>query len=559
MADELLLDIIVDDHGAVQKLEDVDKGVEKVKNTADSSKGVLDELGKRFGVNTVKAGEFEAAMGASEVGLSRFSGLIAGVGVGALTLYATLLGQAARKADELTNAAESLGSAAMAARLGQVASAAEDSGVTFERMTGVLGRLQQQLASGAIDGKLRDIGIELGQFKQQNVVEQFLQISDAVGGMADPLDRVNARVKLLGTDTQDMARLMTAGFRESAEGATAMSAETIKAFDDILKSAKSTWSEIKDVAVALVAESTMYFIDPLGRRTMARDALEGAPPTPNAPGKNLPDTLPNQPVGFGRAEMWTEHLELQKQEEENWFRIDEIMRQVAETQQLIVKSGGDWSEVLNTRVAAAVDNINAKYVQAVMLNAQLAGGAQSERDRLMQQLTATTNPNESAFDQRFNEIDQDAKRKMALVDQTDRVSAAEAENAILEEMNLKVLELETNWQKATQSVDGHRKAIEGAGQVMGAGPGGGSPFGAKLPGGLMMPTADQVATGRYFGPVDANGRPDPGRMNGATPMVIHNTINAPNSVNTQGWDELVRQLDQMLATRQHDQGTRTGR
>lgn len=517
MADELKLDIVVDEHGSAKKLDDVDAGVNKIVGSATQATPQVEKLSGSFLGMAGNAGKLAVGLG---------------VAIPVLTFFSSQLRAAAEDARKFTDAAQDLESDAQ--RIQALTFAAAENRVSFDQMTGGLQRLQERIGSGKLNADLRALHINLESFRQSDIVDQFLEINDAIAAIESPLDRASMKARVFKGDAEELGRLAKAGFREAVDGAEMMSKDTIQALSDMEKAFDDTVARLKAKSKNLVAEGFIGFLNLMGRQGwQGPEKNNFMPEPPGRPGQ--PEALPTMGADPGWAarniELLNEQLAAQKAVQENLYRIDEIFRQIDASQKLVVKSGGDWSEVLNTRVAAAVDNINAKFVNAVMLNERLKGSAVDERDRLMQQLTATTNPNESSFDKRFNEIDQEAKAKLAAVDQTDRVSAATAENAILEEMNLKVLELQTNWEKATQSVVGHQQAVTVAGQSYGGRAGSMGPsFGSQLPGGLVMPTADQVATGRYFGPVDANGRPDPARMGGAVPATFHTTINAQGSL-----------------------------
>lgn len=548
MADELKLDVIVDDHGGVKVLEDVDKGVEKVIQRAQSGKTTLDELGKSFGVNTINLKEFSGGAVAAEAGLTAL-GITAGVGAGALMLLAGGLKESVIAAKALHEAADFLGGDA--ALFSRVAQAAQDLSLNQQQVVGVMDRLSDRIGSGKINNELRLLGLELEHIKAADPSDQLRAVAAAVGDIEAPAERAHARLKLLGEDSPEAARLMTQSFRQAADDATGMSHEAIAAFNAI----GEAWDQLKTRLSQAPQRTFGAGFDAFLQLRRSLGTSPDAPPTvPDAPHVAGPagPAAPN----IDRDEALMRSLELQKQQEETWYRIDDVMRNIAQAQDLITKRGGDWSDVLNNRVSTAVDRINQKLVNAVMLNSQLMGNANANRDALMRELTATTNPNESAYDKRFNEIDQAAKTKLAGVDQTDRVSAAAAENAILEEMNLEVLQLQQQWEKTGTVVDEHKKKIDSLGQSYKSAL---SPAaGAQLPGGLVMPTADQIAGGRYYGPVDANGRPDPARMGGAGPVPNIINVNAQNSINTNGFDELVRRIEEGLSELDQKRGARVG-
>jgi hypothetical protein len=501
------------------------------------------------------------------------------VALAGVAAYASALRSAAEDATTFANAGALLD--VLPSRIAAISTATEEFGGSSAQMLGALERFQVVIGSGKLDADIRRLTGDLAGFKDKDIVTQLVELNTAIDALDNPLERAAARARAFGGDAQEMGRLAKEGFHEAVEGAHTMSDETItelarleQAFDGFIVRAKTR-------SKALVAESfvgLMHFFSTNTEDAGAGSGQDlGLPTAPGAPGRSLPGSLPTpgaNPEALAQlltmdkaaADLKKEisaSLDMSIRMAEIWGSempeaitfVSPALEQLRRNQELIAKAGGDWADVLTRRVAAAVDSINAKFVNAVMLNNQLRGSAAGNRDQLMQELTATTNPNESAYDKRFNEIDQQFKAKLAGVDQTDRVSAAAAENAILEEMNLEVLKLQQQWEKTGASVDAHKAKIESLGHsYQGAlNPGAGT----QLPNGLVMPTAEQLANHRYFGPVDANGRPDAARMGGAAPAPI--IINANNSVNTDGWDELVRRVEQGLDERGRDQGTRTRR
>jgi hypothetical protein len=560
--DQLKLDVVVDDHGGVSTLEKVDAGVNKVKASADSAKPSLDALGQQFGVNTVSMERFAAENATSEVSLARFAGLAGGVAVAAVTALAIGFRAAADSATQFVEAGERL--SAPASRIQQITQAAADNGVSFDEMTGALAKFQERVASGKADQALRDLHVDLAAFKQLNVVDQFLQLGPAIGKLEDPLERVHLRTEALGTDSGKMATLLTQAFADVANSADKMSDHTSESLNQFEKNFSQTWDHIKTKTLNTLGEMAVATIDFVNQAIPDSKSLGALPKVQGREG-HQPAPLPNEPAGVDPAGMMKFLEEDFKQRQaitEEGYRQDAVMRSIAEAQAIITKGASVWADVLEHRVARSVDAITSKLTNAITLNTQLMGGAQQERDRLMAKLTATTNPNESEYDQRFSAIDQDTKRKLAAVDQTDRGTAASAENAILEEMNLKVQELQQNWDGVSQKTEAVTQKTLALGTSYAALGGGGGGFqpggGTALPGGLVAPTAEQLANHRYFGPVTANGQPDLARMGGAAPGPTTINIHANNSY-FDSIDELVKKVAEGLDERDKNLGVRASR
>ncbi|MDP2319562.1 MAG: hypothetical protein Q8O42_09530 [Acidobacteriota bacterium] len=540
MADELKLDIIVDEHGSAKALADVDAGVNKVVGSAKQATPEVERLGGSFG-------------GAASL-LSRFA-IGAAVAVPVITFLSSQLRAAAEDARKFTDAAKDLETDAQ--RIQALTHAAADNRVGFDQMVGGLTRLQQSIGSGKLNDELRELHINLDGFRQGDITEQFLEINAAIAAIEDPLERAAMKARIFKGDAEEMGRLAKAGFQEAVDGAVFMKTETIAILDEMSRK----WDETTNY---IAAKSKSVLADMLaGAVTAGRDGggiiglmngftgLLYGEQGPTPPGSPL--VGPAQATGPGTdiAEASARLTEQRNAQvaaneaaqaiEEANFAMDAYLRKLGqvttfvpefmaihELEVQLAKQGEAWADVLDANVGAAVDRINAKFVNAVMMNTQLMGGAQSERDRLMSKLTSASDPNASEYDTQFNTIDQEHKRKMAAVDQTDRTSAAAAENAILEETNLKVQELQMHWEGVLSKQDG---AIKGADTLRQSYEQLNQSFqpkgGTALPGGLVAPTAEQVATGRYFGPVTPTGEPDLARMGGAAPMVAPQiTVNA---------------------------------
>lgn len=555
--DNLKLDIIVDEHGSTKVLADVDAGVNKVVGSAAQGAPQVEKLSGSF-------------LGMSGNVAKLAAGL--GVAIPVLTFLSSQLRAAADDARKFSDAAQDLESDAQ--RIQALTNAAEDNRVGFDQMVGGLTRLQQNIGSGKLNDELRELHINLDALRQGDITEQFLEINEAIAAIEDPLDRAAMKARIFGGDAKEMGRLAQEGFRDTVDGVTTMRDETIAAMSDVDKEFDRVVAEMSRKSKSLVAEGFIGFLNMMGRSGWQEAGKAQSNPDVGRPGGGpeqlpvmrapSPDTLKSLLATDMEASLQREAIE------EANFAMDAYLRKIGQVSSfvpefmaihdaevLLAKQGEAWADVLDTNVGAAVDRINAKFVNAVMMNTQLMGGAQSERDRLMGKLTSTTDPNASEYDTQFNAIDQEQKRKMAAVDQTDRTSAAAAENAILEETNLKVLELQMHWEGVLSKQDG---AIKGADTLRQSYEQLNQSFqpqgGTALPGGLVMPTAEQMATGRYFGPVTPNGQPDPSRMAGATPVTNHFTLNAQGALldSPGSLDALVRKIDELQAQRDAARG-----
>ena len=464
MADTLKLDVFVDEHGAVQTLKNVDDGVNKVKSSAAQTGLSTAQLNAQFdalrGRTDVLAARSLPAMGAGLVSVAA----LGGVAIGAFTLFAATVREAAADAEKFTDAADAL--QAPVTRIQQITTAAAESKVGFDAMVGGLTRLQERIGKGGLNADLEKLGINLHAFREADIVEQFLQIADAIAGIDDPAERAAMRVKVLGGNSEEMARLMKKSFREATDDVTGMSAASIAALDEM----KTEWDGLTRTVSNFSREAAIamaFFLtgrDPESGGPDAHDFLFGVNPgTPTLPsGPGVPGLGPVRPPDALGIDLIDQNIrasiainQLADAHKEANFAMDEYLRKIGQVvtfvpefmalydaQKLLAKGGLDWADTLNKNVGAAVDLVTGKLVKAMEINIMLSGEAGGRRDTLMEQLTQTSNPNESDADRRFNAIDARYKKLMAMVDQTDRATAAGAENAILEATNLEVMQLQ---------------------------------------------------------------------------------------------------------------------
>lgn len=559
MADELRLDIIVDDHGGAQKLAEVDAGVKKVTGSAAASAASVGDLSASFRV--------------AALSVMRFLGF-----TGGFAAITAAIADVANEASRLNDVAARLD--VSASKFQRVSNAASEFGVSSEQLASAIGRLQARIGSGKIDEDLTRIGISLDAIRAADGVAQLEMVAAAIGQIEDPSLRAAEATATLGRDGEAMRGILTKAFADSAAAADAMSDRTIQRLDEM----GEAFARLKTKGRNMLGELTvamadfLTFQDPeneLGPLPNVRGPSGTRPDSLPIPGRVTDDMLLKQEIQEDNLRIANEmeaavrgSLEASMQMVKIWGSempeaitfVSPVLEQIAEGQRIITADAEKWAETLEERVNGTLRRTVGLIDQAIVKNTMLMGGAQQERDRLMQQLTATTNPNESEYDKRFNEIDQEAKRKLALVDQTDRETAAQAENAILEEMNLKVLELQQHWEGVNQQKTAALEkstALRTSYDAMTASL---NPGGQQLPNGLTAPTAQQVASGRYFGPVTPNGDPDLARLGGAVPggVTHHNTFNMQGSV-FDSLDQLALKVDTILAERERNQGTRTRR
>jgi hypothetical protein len=125
--------------------------------------------------------------------------------------------------------------------------AGDDAGVSLESMTTAVNMLQKRLGGddNSAAAALRDLGIDLENFKNLDGAAQMSAISDAIRGMHDPL-RVAADLSaLFGKQWAEQLPVLKRGFEELKDGTGQMSAAAIKYWDDLgdhIQKTSRTWT-----------------------------------------------------------------------------------------------------------------------------------------------------------------------------------------------------------------------------------------------------------------------------------------------------------------------------
>lgn len=555
MADELKLDIIVDEHGSAKKLADVDAGVNKILGSAKQA--------------TPATAQLSAGFGGMALSLGRLVGLTSGVA--AFFKVIQTVRAVADEASRLQDVADRLD--VSASQFQKVASAASEFGIASDSLAGAIGRLQTRIGSGQINDELTKLGINLEDIRDADGVSQFQMLAAAIGAIESPTLRAAAAQATLGRDGEAMRAILTKAFAETAAGASSMSDTTIRELDEMGEAVTRFAASAKNK----LGEALIAFANFANSGQNAVRDFVGDPTMPSVTRPTGPEGLPALPVPtFDRAsadqlaEMLKGAEDLRKelfgsvdasiQLQDVWLNasgaiefVSPIITTIRDAQREIRKDAEAWGETLNTRVLGTLTVITDRL-------AGIISSEGAEQARLMQKLSGPTDANQSEFDKGFLAIDQELKDKLAnAATLPTRGAQILAENEALETAQLKVQELQMQWEKVNAAKDaaiGKTNDLASGYQRLTSML---SPGGQQLPNGLVAPTAEQLATGRFFGPVTPNGQPDLARFGGAAPAPNVIQINAANSVNTDGWDSLVRRIEQGLAERDRNQGTRTRR
>jgi len=199
--------------------QDVPPGIQKI---ADAAKGATTQFGNWKGALTSVAGAFGVA----------FS-------VGAVVNFGKAVFDAGGQINDL---ASQLGISTDAVQGFKFA--AEQSGSSLDTVGGAITKMNDKLAGGdkATVKALRDVGKEFSDIRNMRPEDAFLELTDAIQGVADPMKQTELAMALFGKSGAELLPAIKEGFRGVSEGADKMSADTIKALED----AGDAWGRLAD-------------------------------------------------------------------------------------------------------------------------------------------------------------------------------------------------------------------------------------------------------------------------------------------------------------------------
>jgi len=112
---------------------------------------------------------------------------------------------------------------------------AGQSGTSVEALVGAVQNLQQRLGddkTGAA-GALRDLNINLEAFKSLDPYEQMVSLSEAIRGVEDPTERASLEAALFGKTWKEVGPAILSEMRQVGDAAPVMADGTVKALDRI--------------------------------------------------------------------------------------------------------------------------------------------------------------------------------------------------------------------------------------------------------------------------------------------------------------------------------------
>lgn len=522
MADTLKLDVIVDDHGGVKTLQDVDAGVNKVKGSADQAKGPLGELSGTF---AGLSGNMRMAIGAA-------------AGFTILQTAAAYIRSMADEAHRFSLIATTLGDVS-ARQVQQLSVAGKEFGVSVETMATAMGRFRARLADGDLDGELQKLGINLGHFKDLNAAEQLFELGRAIEGIEDPTKRAAAAAALLRGDADQMRTVLTSAFQESANSATAMSTQTINDLKDVNISIDRTIAKAKMLAFELAMATGRGMTAPGQMLNVALNGPGALPGTPSSP-KDLPGLLgiggpdPNDPraMALANSDLALQLVIKKRAQEENTVAEREATEQAEFLRVKAVELGGTY-RLLGDYIGFVRDEYIEAMIAASDFQQAQAKTVAAEGNQLFGEMfgpkTDSTDKNAQ-----LNAILDRRDKALAGVNQ-ELAGADELMSGILFKSALEVDKLSLGFDEVVKNTDRATAAAAALGQTYQSAftvkSGGYSPNmldgrgGSSAPGRIPLLSDGPIANERYFGAVTPYGTPAPGGGGGSmiTPQI---TVNA---------------------------------
>lgn len=227
MPQTLKLDILVDDHGGVKVLKDVQGQIDKVVGSAP-------EVAKA-------GGQMTSWLGAATPLLRSF-GIVMG-GVELVRFGRALLDDA----DALVKMHDKTGLSIEA--LQQFRAVGKDTGTTIDSITLAVNQMQNRLAGGdapAVDA-LDRLGLSLTNLRRLSPEQQFRAIADAIRDVRDPAQQVQDAMALFGRSGAEILPAIKKGFEDVGLGAVSMSADAVRALDETGDAMGRLWQNTKSL------------------------------------------------------------------------------------------------------------------------------------------------------------------------------------------------------------------------------------------------------------------------------------------------------------------------
>lgn len=283
MSSEAKISITVDGSKLAQDaFRDVEKAVE-------ASKGKVDALSagmKTAGEQATTGGKRLADMG--DVGKRSFADMVTGIGRanGALSgafniataaagVFGATLGAQAiigfgkavlDSADALQKQSDKTGVSVEWLQKFQVAG--DDAGNTVEELANGVSQMQKRFDDKDFRGAVGRLGIDFGMLRTMAPERQFVELSDAVRGLRDPLLQAQAATDLFGKAGVALLPTIKRGFDDVKETAVGMSEEAVRTLDaagDAMARLSRKGIALAGEGLAAVTKSLWDFLDVQGQ------------------------------------------------------------------------------------------------------------------------------------------------------------------------------------------------------------------------------------------------------------------------------------------------------
>lgn len=200
-----------------------------------------------------------AGAGNSIAGLtSKLGGLASAVGIGFSVGAVVNFGKSIlADADALVKMSDKTGISTDWLQRFQVAG--DDAGNTVEEMSAAINQMQNRIAGGdkSAVAALQKLNINVAEFAAMRPEEQFVAFSDAIRGVQDPAQQVALGMDVMGKSFTTVLPTIKRGFDDVKNAAVGMSAETVKALDEM----GDKWAEWWRATKGYSAEAIVYFSD----------------------------------------------------------------------------------------------------------------------------------------------------------------------------------------------------------------------------------------------------------------------------------------------------------
>jgi len=220
-------------------------GAPVIENTKAMS-GAMDEFGVRS-VNTMDA------VGAQTNGLSAAfwdMGKAIGAAFTIQQLGSFLVG-VADAASKVGDLSVKLGISTDAVQ--RFSFAAEQGGTTIDNVGRSIQTMNNKLSEGGTGtiAALDELGLKLGNLRDQSPEQAFISIGDAIAGIENPMDRTRLAMELFGKSGVENIQMFMEGIRKVGDQTAIMSEETIRR----LKAAQDQWSAFSNAVTVYTGEA----------------------------------------------------------------------------------------------------------------------------------------------------------------------------------------------------------------------------------------------------------------------------------------------------------------